>query len=654
MNKLILTFILLLVPFSLAHPTPRKKVGIVLSGGGAKGVAHIGAIKVLEELDIPIDYITGTSIGAIIGGLYSIGYTSEQLEIIVKQTNWIDLLTDKISRDAIPFPFKLDDSKYLISLPIKNNEKSGGIIKGRNISQLLQQLAEGYNNTTNFDSLPIPFACIATDMATNQIEVIRSGKLSEAMRASMAIPVVFTPLYSDKKVLIDGGFKDNLPIDVAKSMGADIIIAIDAQSDLATSDKLQTVPDVVNQLMLMICQSELDIDKIKQVDSYIKVNVEGYNAASFSNEAIDTLIIRGENAARANNASLLSIKDKVGIVPSNKPHNISLKLPFNPQYTFIKNNQLRAALRFDSENIAAILLNLNLQNLKTGEAEITLRGGRQSFLNVQYSLPLSKIQEVSIINKIAYNDIFLYRHGQKVANPSYIQNTSKLTYSITPLNNLLLKANISLDYQRFFRTLANQEFPYPKNNDLFLNYNVELKYETINKKYFPTKGLDCHIGYTIYNNCHSSANYSAFDTQIKKIVPISSSIYCIPSIYGRLVFNANIPLIYSNMIGGEGYSLDFEQQIPFSGLIHTENINNAFGGMQIKFQHTFHKKQHLTLAGNYAISEHHLSNFFHGKTIYGISVGYSYESPLGPIEGFLSYSNKTKDLGFYLNIGFGF
>ena len=108
------------------------------------------------------------------------------------------------------------------------------------------------------------------------------------------------------------------------------------------------------------------------------------------------------------------------------------------------------------------------------------------------------------------------------------------------------------------------------------------------------------------------------------------------------------------MIGGEGYSLDFEQQIPFSGLIHTENNNNAFGGLQIKIQHTFQKKQHLTLAGNYAISENHLSNFFHGKPIYGISVGYGYESPLGPIEGFLSYSNKTKDLGFYLNIGFGF
>ena len=136
MNKIALALILLILPFSLVYTSPRKKVGIVLSGGGAKGVAHIGVIKALEELNIPIDYIAGTSIGAIIGGLYSIGYTSEQLETIVKQTDWIDLLTDKVSRKEIPFPFKSDDSKYLISFPINNSGKNGGIIKGKNISQL--------------------------------------------------------------------------------------------------------------------------------------------------------------------------------------------------------------------------------------------------------------------------------------------------------------------------------------------------------------------------------------------------------------------------------------------------------------------------------------------------------------------------------------
>lgn len=279
MNKIALALISLILPFSLVYTSPRKKVGIVLSGGGAKGVAHIGVIKTLEELNIPIDYIAGTSIGAIIGGLYSIGYTSEQLETIVKQTDWIDLLTDKVSRKEIPFPFKSDDSKYLMSFPINNSGKNGGIIKGKNISQLLHQLTEGYQNVTNFDSLPIPFACIATDMVRNQKEVIRFGKLSEAMRASMAVPVVFSPIYSGQKVLIDGGFKDNLPIDVVKAMGADIIIGIDVQSELSDADNLHSIAGIANQLMLMICQSSLD-ESTKDIDAYIKVDVENYNAAN--------------------------------------------------------------------------------------------------------------------------------------------------------------------------------------------------------------------------------------------------------------------------------------------------------------------------------------------------------------------------------------
>lgn len=653
MNKLIFILILLISSTSLAHTTPRKKVGIVLSGGGAKGVAHIGALKVLEELGIPIDYIAGTSIGAIIGGLYSIGYTPEQLESIVKQTNWIDLLTDKISYNNIPFPYKLDNSKYLLTLTVNNDKENGGIIRGRNISQLLHQLTRRYQDITNFDSLPIPFACIATDMATNKKEVIRSGKLSEAMRASMAIPLIFSPLYSEKKVLIDGGFKDNLPIDVIKDMGADIIIAVDTQSELAKSDKLQSVPEVVNQLMLMICQSELDTNKINQVDSYIKVNVEGYNAASFTDEAIDTLIIRGENAARAKYASLVSIKNKVAIATS-KSQKAPIYIPFNPKYVPTPNNQLRIGVRFDSEDIAALLLSFSLQRHNIGVAEITLRGGKQSFFKAQYNLSLSKTQRISISNKTGYSDIFLYNHGQKVANPTFMYNTTKLAYSIIPLNNLLFEASTSLDYNRFFRTLLNEKFPYIKRKYLFANYNIKINYETLNKRYFPTKGMNCRIGYTIYTDNHSSASYSVFDTQIKNIFSITQNTYFIPSLYGRIIFDTNTPLIYSNMIGGEGYSSNFEQQIPFPGIVHTESIKNAFGGIQIKTQYNIHKKQHITLTGNYAFTEHHLSRLFHGQQIYGISLGYGYESLLGPIEGFLSYSNKTKDIGFYLNIGFGF
>lgn len=651
-NKIALTLALLILPFSLAYTSPRKKVGIVLSGGGAKGAAHIGAIKAIEELNIPIDYIAGTSIGAIIGGLYSIGYTSEQLETIVKQTDWINLLTDKVSRKEIPFPFKSDDSKYLMSFSLNNSEKGGGIIKGKNISQLLHQLTEGYQDATNFDSLPIPFACIATDMARNQKEVIRFGKLSEAMRASMAVPVVFSPIHSEQKVLIDGGFKDNLPIDVVKAMGADIIIAIDVQSELSDADNLHSIAGIANQLMLMICQSSLD-DSVKDIDAYIKVDVKNYNAASFTRAAIDTLIARGENAARANYNALLSVKDKVGIVNNEKSNDV--KLPsFHPQYVPSEDNQLRVGLRFDSEDIAAVILNISLNKQKFGKAEIVARGGKQSFLKTQYHLPISKPQWITISNQIGYNDIFLYSHGHKISNPTFIRNTSSLTYSVIPSRNLQLEVGASLDYHRHHRTLESEDAPPMKRKNLFLNYHTKLKYETLDKRYFPTKGLKANLSYTIYTDLHANTANSSLAAQITRIFPITSNTFIIPTIYGRFIFDDGIPFMYSNVIGGEGYNLHYEQQIPFSGLTHTESTSDLLGNAQLQIRHKFHARQYLTLSGNYAIHQNQFSDFLQGKKIYGTSIGYGYDSPLGPIEGFICYSNRTNKLGFYLNIGFGF
>ena len=652
MNKIALTLILLILPFSLAYTSPRKKVGIVLSGGGAKGVAHIGVIKALEELNIPIDYIAGTSIGAIIGGLYSIGYTSEQLAVIVKQTDWIDLLTDKVSRKEIPFPFKSADSKYLMSFPINNSGKNGGIIKGKNISQLLHQLTEGYQNVTNFDNLPIPFACIATDMARNQKEVIRFGKLSEAMRASMAVPVVFSPIYSGKKVLIDGGFKDNLPIDVVKAMGADIIIGIDVQSELSDANNLHSIAGIANQLMLMICQSSLD-ESAKDIDAYIKVDVENYNAASFTKAAIDTLIIRGENAAKANYNTLLSIKNRVGIVNNKKNNKAKLPL-FYPQYVPSNDNQLRIGLRFDSEDIAAVILNINLNKQKIGKAEIVARGGKQSFARTECHLPLSKPQWITLSNQIGYNDIFLYNHGRKISNPTFIRNTSSLIYSIIPSRNLQMEVGASLDYHRYYRTLVNKDATLMKRKNLFLNYHTKLKYETLNKRYFATKGLKTNISYTIHTDLHTNTAYSSLATQITKIFPIALNTFIIPTIYGRFIFNDNIPFMYSNVIGGEGYNLRYEQQIPFSGLIHTESTLKLLGNAQIQLRHKFHERQYFTVSGNYATHQNQFFKFFAGKKIYGTSIGYGYDSPVGPLEGFICYSNRTHKLEFYLNIGFEF
>lgn len=316
--------ICLLLPFSLHSQEQRKKVGVVLSGGGAKGMAHIKALKVIEEAGIPIDYIAGTSMGAIVGGLYAIGYTPEQLDSMVRKQNWTFLLSDRIKRSAMSLTDRERSSKFVVSLPFTKSPMdaaSGGLIKGQNLANLFSDLTMGYHDSIDFNKLPIPFACVAANVVNGETVVFHDGVLSTAMRASMAIPAAFTPVRMDSMVLVDGGIVNNYPADVVKAMGADVIIGVDVQNALKKADKLNSVPEILGQIIDITCQSNHE-KNVELTDTYIRVNVDGYSSASFNPAAIDTLMRRGEEAARAQWDSLLALKKKIGIpddyVP--KPH----------------------------------------------------------------------------------------------------------------------------------------------------------------------------------------------------------------------------------------------------------------------------------------------------------------------------------------------
>ena len=205
----------------------RKKVGLVLSGGGAKGMAHIGALKVIEEAGIPIDYVVGTSMGSIIGGLYAIGYTPEQMDSLVRKQDWQFLLSDRTPRKEKNLSEREADEKYVISVPFSKDaikEVTGGLIKGQNIDNLFSELTFGYHDSIEFSKLPIPFACVSENIVNGNEYVFHEGILATAMRASMAIPGVFTPVRLDNMVLIDGGVVNNFPVNIAKQMGADEVI----------------------------------------------------------------------------------------------------------------------------------------------------------------------------------------------------------------------------------------------------------------------------------------------------------------------------------------------------------------------------------------------------------------------------------------------
>lgn len=305
----------LLIPFCASAQQQRKKVGVVLSGGGAKGVAHIKALKVIEEAGIPIDYIVGTSMGSIVGGLYAIGYTPEQMDSMVRKQNWNFLLSDRVKRSSMSLTDRERSEQYVLSLPFTKNPKdaiSGGFMKGQNLANLFSDLTVGYHDSIDFNKLPIPFACVAADIVNGNQVVFHNGVLSTAMRASMAIPGVFTPVRIDSMVLVDGGIINNYPADVAKAMGADIIIGVDVQNALKSADKLNSVPEILGQIIDITCQTNHE-KNVALTDTYIRVNVDGYSSASFTQAALDTLMRRGEEAARDQWDSLIALKKVIGI-----------------------------------------------------------------------------------------------------------------------------------------------------------------------------------------------------------------------------------------------------------------------------------------------------------------------------------------------------
>lgn len=314
MKRSLSIFLLLLLVWT-AHAQPRKKVGVVLSGGGAKGVAHVSALKAIEEAGIPIDYVVGTSMGAIVGGLYSIGYTPQQLDSMVNTQDWMYLLTDKADRRHKTFVEKVEGDKYVVTVPFRYKPQeilADGLVKGQNLHNLFSDLTIGYHDSLDFNKLPVPFACVAVDVVGMDEYVFRSGSIIEAMRSSMSIPGVFTPIRKGNMVLVDGGLVNNYPVDVAKEMGAEIIIGVDVQSDPETKATIVSLSDLVNRLTDMTGKDKY-AQNLELTDLYIKVDVKGYSSASFTPEALDTLIVRGETASLAKWDDLIRLKEKIGI-----------------------------------------------------------------------------------------------------------------------------------------------------------------------------------------------------------------------------------------------------------------------------------------------------------------------------------------------------
>jgi NTE family protein len=316
---LVLTFIFCInVSSQTGNLKKRPKVGVVLSGGAAKGFAHIGVLKVLEEAGMPIDYIGGTSIGAIIGGLYSIGYSADSLHKMVVSQNWSELFTDRIPRRFLTFEEKENDGKYFIPYPV-NSEKfqlPSGLIAGQNLEFLLYNLTWNVSEIDDFNQFPIPFLCVAADIEKGDAVILQNGSLPEAMRASMAIPTVFIPVQIDGKLLVDGGLINNFPVDEVKRMGADIIIGIDVGFEPYTGKNLNSMLHLIEQ-SFFIHTVEDNKKRQDKCNILIKPDLKDYSLSSF--DVADSLIKIGEQAARKQFDRLKALADSIRNIGTTEP-----------------------------------------------------------------------------------------------------------------------------------------------------------------------------------------------------------------------------------------------------------------------------------------------------------------------------------------------
>ena len=443
-----------LYQFTFAQqPKTRPKVGLVLSGGGAKGLAQIGVLRAMEKAGLTPDYITGTSMGSIVGALYSIGYSADEIENIVSNMEWEVVLSNRIPLDEITFEEKQYYGRYIAELPM-NGFKVGlprGLIEGQKLSEQLSRLTRPAHDIEDFDLLPIPFACVAADIATGEPVVLRKGSLPEAVRASMAIPTLFTPVEIDGRLLVDGGVVRNFPVEEIKSMGADIVIGVFVSSDLSSKDELNNLISLLTQSAFVT--SAFDSRRQRELlDIYIEPGLKDYSPASFRQwrQIIDI----GNRSGEEFYETFRQLADSLRAIG---PLNSVKKLPSKNEY-LITNITIEGNDKISAEIIEGKLRIIEGSVLSMDEIEkqISIIYGTRFFDKVEYEI---------------------IQNGPKYELKIKVRETSdaylKLAAHYDSENDVGINANLTYRNLLLQNSRALIEFDFSRNPMLDINY---LKY----------------------------------------------------------------------------------------------------------------------------------------------------------------------------------
>ena len=715
-----------MVALALALPAAgegRKRVGLVLSGGGAKGVAHIGALRVMEELGIVPDVVVGTSMGAIVGGLYAIGYSAGQLDSLVRAQDWGQLLGDRVARGDLPFAEREDEERFLVAwTPGGGKEREVGIVEGQNVLELFRDLTIGYHDSICFDTLPVAFACVAADLASREEVVMQGGDLALAMRASMAIPGAFTPARVEGRMLVDGGVLNNFPADVARALGAEVVIGVDVQAELKGADELESLSGMIPQLINLLCLNK-HRENLALADVVVRPDVRGYSAASFSARAIDTLLARGEAAARGMVAELEAARDRAGgrreavagyrgreafevervevkgveeaeerairrrfglegggDMTLEEVHRVVAGLYGTRGYAGVdyrarggdstilelglrprRGMTLKVGARFDSEQMAALLLKTTLRWGAAWGGRLSIEGrlSENPYVEVGCALENTFLSRFDLRYRFQFNDIDFYSRGKRRNNVTYRYHAGELGVWNLYFRNARFGVGLRYEFFDYNSTLFRDgEEGIAVAPEGFFSYRGRVEWETLDRRYFPRRGVAARVDYALYTDnlatLDGGAPVGALAWRVETVAGVTDRLQVLPAVYGRVLMGSEPPLALENCGGGTTWGRYVEHQLPLAGVGRVEMLERAVVAARVTARQRMGGRHYVAATGNVAWQDDNAFDVFGRKPAWGVAASYARDSALGPVEVVVSYSDWSERVTCFFNFGFYF
>lgn len=748
----------------------RPTVALVLSGGGAKGAAHVGVIKYLESIGMPVDVVMGTSMGGLVGGIYALGYEAEQLDSIIRGIDWDMALSDKVPRDYLSYSAIKYKEKYVLSFPFLYDKKDymrkiesdqqytrrvddihfgageadatnmvkdnllgslpSGMVYGQNVNNIFSSLSVGYQDVTDFYDLPIPFLCVATDLVSGTAKIWTEGKLNTALRSTMSIPGLFAPVRVDGMVLVDGGMRNNYPTDLAKKVGADIVIGVNLSEGYKNYNEINNLADIINTGIDMLGRTSFE-SNIDIPDVNIKPDLHEFNMLSFDDRSIDTIINRGYQAALAVAAKLDSIKAVVGsdrtvfhndpaddirlrkvlvsgveiagvddkeslylmnkikvgagsrmgnaeiedavatIFGTNAFDYVNYELlgdeePYRLRFNCKRGPicQLGLGGRFDTEEIVSVLVNLGVgvHKIQGSSLDFTGKVGTNPNASLTYSYISPKGMSFNVMAGVRYTDRNTFSIGDNRFRINFLDVRQEIFLSNIKWSTFFLKTGFRNDYYNVNSVMAEQAFGDYDVNQLsndYVTFFFNARKDSFDNAYIPTKGKSFGLSYdwVFGGGPQKFNNFHAITLDAKQVVGGDRFAF-IPSVNVRYLIGDEVPVPFTNTIGGSMAGRYLDQQIPFIGINNAAAMQKILCVARADWRVKLLKNNYLTAIANYALSCDEISAFKNWNEdvagYLGCGLQYTYNSIVGPLSLNVHWSSYTHNVGLYLSLGFDF